>query len=264
MTLSISSGSNSWVRKIASENCVLDWNTFLMPGGRLALPVRADHHVVAGLAAGGAAADVAVIVGVAVEELHRVVALRVHRRDRKDDRLRAQVHPEQRIGRVAVRRDDGRVLVGGDVGLVLDLIERRLELPRIAVDGVFVHHAVVHHDRQAVDEACLGDVLCLEEARAVTACLRQGWGGLCCRGRYCRQRGGTKKIAFRQHGAVSLFVVSLFRQPIFFRRRNLPRSIDDRGFFSLGQYSRIIRTKSPAGAGSQFDSLSLPGESFWM
>jgi hypothetical protein len=33
------------------------------------------------------------------------------------------------------------------------------------------------------------------------------------------------------------------------------------GFVSLGQYSRIIRMKSPAGAGSQFDSLSLPGDS---
>lgn len=36
------------------------------------------------------------------------------------------------------------------------------------------------------------------------------------------------------------------------------------GFFSFGQYSRIIRTKSPDGAGSQLDSLSFPGESFWM
>ena len=36
------------------------------------------------------------------------------------------------------------------------------------------------------------------------------------------------------------------------------------GSFSFGQYSRIIRTKLPAGAGSQFASLSLPGDSFWM
>jgi hypothetical protein len=36
------------------------------------------------------------------------------------------------------------------------------------------------------------------------------------------------------------------------------------GFFSFGQYSRSIRMKSPGGAGSQLDSLSLPGESFWM
>ena len=31
---------------------------------------------------------------------------------------------------------------------------------------------------------------------------------------------------------------------------------------SLGQYIRNVRLKSPAGAGNQFDSLSLPGESF--
>jgi hypothetical protein len=41
-----------------------------------------------------------------------------------------------------------------------------------------------------------------------------------------------------------------------------PSMID--GFFSLGQYIRIIRMKSPSGAGSQLASLSLPGESFWM
>src|SRR5262245_7244848 len=42
---------------------------------------------------------------------------------------------------------------------------------------------------------------------------------------------------------------------------HVPSSSD--GGFSWGQYSRIIRTNSSAGAGSQFDSLSLPGESFW-
>jgi hypothetical protein len=36
------------------------------------------------------------------------------------------------------------------------------------------------------------------------------------------------------------------------------------GSFSLGQYIRIIRMNSPFGAGSQFTSLSLPGDSFWM
>jgi hypothetical protein len=39
-----------------------------------------------------------------------------------------------------------------------------------------------------------------------------------------------------------------------------PSMID--GFFSVGQYMRNIKMKSPAGAGSQFDSLSFPGESF--
>ena len=53
-------------------------------------------------------------------------------------------------------------------------------------------------------------------------------------------------------------------QPTFFTAGTFhdPSMMD--GFFSLGQYSRIIRTKSPDGDGSQFDSLSWPGESFWM
>jgi hypothetical protein len=41
-----------------------------------------------------------------------------------------------------------------------------------------------------------------------------------------------------------------------------PSRID--GPFSLGQYIRNIRMNFPAGAGSQFDSKSAPGESFWM
>ena len=32
------------------------------------------------------------------------------------------------------------------------------------------------------------------------------------------------------------------------------------GGFSLGQYSRSIRTNLPAGAGSQLDSFTLPGK----
>ena len=35
------------------------------------------------------------------------------------------------------------------------------------------------------------------------------------------------------------------------------------GAFSFGQYSRIISMNLLAGAGSQFDSLSAPGDSFW-
>ena len=42
----------------------------------------------------------------------------------------------------------------------------------------------------------------------------------------------------------------------------LPSMIE--GDFAFGQYNRIIRMNLPAGAGSQFDSLSAPGESFWM
>jgi integrase len=43
---------------------------------------------------------------------------------------------------------------------------------------------------------------------------------------------------------------------------HVPSRID--GAFSFGQYMRSIRINLPVGAGSQFDSLSAPGESFWM
>ena len=105
-----------------------------MPGGVSPFQSGPDDHVIAGLASGGAAADVAVVVGVAVAEHDRVVALLVHGRHGEHDRLGAQVHPHERIRRVAVRRDDGRVFVGEDAGFVLDLIERRLVLARVLVD----------------------------------------------------------------------------------------------------------------------------------
>ena len=41
----------------------------------------------------------------------------------------------------------------------------------------------------------------------------------------------------------------------------LPSMIE--GGVSFGQYIRSIRTKSPFGAGSQFASLSAPGDSLW-
>src|SRR5215813_15248306 len=43
---------------------------------------------------------------------------------------------------------------------------------------------------------------------------------------------------------------------------HVPSRID--GAVSSGQYMRSIRMNLPAGAGSQFDSLSAPGESFWI
>ena len=105
----------------------------------LALPIGADHHVVAGFIAGGAAADIAVVESVAILQLHRVIAALFHGRNREHHRLGTQIHPKERIRRVAVRRDDGGVLVGEDAGLVLDLVERRLELPGVLVHGIFVH-----------------------------------------------------------------------------------------------------------------------------
>lgn len=72
--------------------------------------------------------------------------------------------PDRRLGRVAVRRNDSSIFVGINVGLVLNLIERRLELSGAVIDDVFVHDAVVHHNRQTVDGLGFGDVLGLSDA----------------------------------------------------------------------------------------------------
>src|SRR5262249_12271285 len=52
--------------------------------------------------------------------------------------------------------------------------------------------------------------------------------------------------------------------PVFFTAGGfqLPSRID--GGVSLGLYSRSARMNWPSGAGSQFGSLSLPGDSCWM
>ena len=68
------------------------------------------------------------------------------------------------IRRVAVGSNDRSVLVGVHARDVLDLVERRLELATVLVDGIFIHHRVVHHQGQAVDEAFLGDGLELLDA----------------------------------------------------------------------------------------------------
>ncbi len=146
----------------------------LDPCRRRAVPARADDEIVAGIAPRGAAADVAEVVGIAVGQLYRVVALLRHRGHREHHRLRAQIHERHRVRCVAVRRDDRRVFVGRDTAHVVDLVEWRLELAGLRVHGVLVHHCVVHHDRQPVDEAFLGDLLRLIYAERGVSHVRYG------------------------------------------------------------------------------------------
>src|SRR6266481_5668734 len=47
---------------------------FLDPGGRLAFPAGAYHEIITRLAPRGTAADIAIVIGIAVDQLHRVVA----------------------------------------------------------------------------------------------------------------------------------------------------------------------------------------------
>src|SRR5436305_51787 len=61
----------------------------LDPCGRIAFPAGANHEIVARIVARSAAADVTIVVGIAIDELHRVVALFFHRWHRDHHRLRA-------------------------------------------------------------------------------------------------------------------------------------------------------------------------------
>jgi hypothetical protein len=49
---------------------------------------------------------------------------------------------------------------------------------------------------------------------------------------------------------------------VTFGGTQLPLMID--GLLSSGQYKRNIKMNLSAGDGSQLDSLSTPGDSFWM
>src|SRR5207248_1621374 len=111
------------------------------------------------------AADVIVIVSIAVDELYRIIACLFYRWHGQDDRLSAQVQPQDGIECVAVGRDYYCILVSHQARFVENLIERRLELTRGAIDGELVHGAVVRHDREAVDETLLGDLLRLADFR---------------------------------------------------------------------------------------------------
>ncbi len=89
-------------------------------------------------------------------------------------------------------------------------------------------------------------------------CCRRG-NGLRMRSICHGQRGKERQTGER---TFRLHVVSPFRG--YFTRSNVGASHFPFNASSLGQYSRRTARKVPFGAGSQFDSLFLPGDSFWM
>ncbi len=135
-----------------------------MPCGRLALPARAGDHVAAGIAAGGAGADIAVIERIEIDQLHRVITALLHRRNAQHHRLGPQIRRQQRIGRVAVRRDDSGVLRRRHVGFVGDGVERALILRALLVDIELIDRLVGRDHREGVDIRLLGDVVAVEQA----------------------------------------------------------------------------------------------------
>src|SRR5437016_2432259 len=158
-----------WIKELSAEKSEREGGRrgkdFLDPCGCLAFPVRTDDQIIARLVTGGPAADITIVIGIAIDELDRVVALFFHCWHRDHHRLRAQIQPAHRIRRVAVRRDDRRVLVGSDAMLVVDLVEGRLVLAGLRVHGKLIHDRVVHHERQAVNESFFGDRLGFRDAR---------------------------------------------------------------------------------------------------
>src|SRR5450755_1655715 len=53
---------------------------------------------------------------------------------------------------------------GVEAVLIFNLIEGCLELTRVRVNGELVHDRVIHHERQSVNEAFLGDGFSLRDA----------------------------------------------------------------------------------------------------
>ncbi|MCY1441899.1 hypothetical protein D9M71_582380 [compost metagenome] len=133
--------------------------------------------------------------GKVLVELHLPAALpgveklRAQRALGDHQRLGAQVGPEKGVRRVAVGGNDGRVSGGRDLMIVVQLVEGGLELAGLGVHREFVHHGVVHDQRQAVDKAFLGDRLGLLQARRGNALGHIGLVGLCDRIELARAPG---------------------------------------------------------------------------
>ena len=122
-----------------------------------ALPIRPRQKVFPAAVAGGAAADVGHVVRVEVDELQRVVAVLLDRRDGQDQRFGAQVGAEGRVRRVRVRCLDRLVLGCVQPCGVVDLVPSALVLGVVLVDEVRVHDPVVVDDRKAVDVGLFRD-----------------------------------------------------------------------------------------------------------
>ncbi len=159
---------------IANEKSVSLRNTLPIPSGFSPFQLGTGDHVAGGAVAGGAAPHVPVVERVHVDELHREVARLLDLRIAHHERLGPKVHGDERVRRVAVGRDDRRVLRRVHARRVVELVERRLVLRRGLVDEVLVEHGVVHDHREAVDERLLGDLLGFAFAEVLRCQTRRG------------------------------------------------------------------------------------------
>ena len=101
--------------------------------------------------------DVVEVVGVHVDQLHREVALRIDRRNGEDDGLCPQVHPQERVGRVRIGRDDRRVLGREHIRGIPNLVEGGAEVRTARLQRLGMHGLVALHHREAPHVGFLGD-----------------------------------------------------------------------------------------------------------
>ena len=153
----MSSGLKSWVR-IEHERELRLGADHRLDALRLgAVPVRPGEQEVAGVVAGGAAADVGEVERVHVDELQRVVAALLDRRHSEHQRLGAQIRADERIRRVGVRRLDRLVVGRIDPRVVDQRVPGRLVFGAAAIDEVRVLDAVAVDQRETLDDGVLGD-----------------------------------------------------------------------------------------------------------
>jgi len=72
-------------------------------------------------------------------------------------RLGAQVHPDEGVGRVGIWRDERSVLGGKRLGGVADLVERCLEVRALLVHGLGVQGFVHFHHGETIQIGFLGN-----------------------------------------------------------------------------------------------------------
>jgi hypothetical protein len=124
---------------------------------RWTAPAWAGDEEAPTVVAEGAAAEVGEVVGVEINHLTGVVAGWLNLRQRDNEGLGAEIHPEIGIGRVGVGSDDELVVGGGNGFGAGEGVKCSTVVRAGWVDGLLMHRLVVSGHRKAIDERFLGD-----------------------------------------------------------------------------------------------------------
>lgn len=134
--------------------------------GLFPLPVGTGDEERPGAIAAGQRAHIGEVVGVEVDELELIEALRLHLRHGQDHGFRPQIDPEHTVRGIGVGGHDGSILGGEKAGLTAHLIEGALVLGPIGVNRLAVHGFEVHYHGEAIEIGLFGDGLGLCRAQS--------------------------------------------------------------------------------------------------